>query len=252
MSIRVDAVGDYLERATISPPFSICGWCYMVNDRNDYSTIFAIDIDQQTVGAGTGRSLSLQTDNDGVTLALWDNTAYVGARTLTPGQWFFWAMVFSSNTSAIWYHANLGDLSLYVSPTATTSNASNQYHHLMNNAYSEWFDGRQAYIKHWSVAKTEAQLTSEMLTIRPMSLSSVYLFTPTFPGSGIRVRDYSGNGRNWTEGGTLTDEDPPPISWGAGEEEVGQIITPPVSGGQPIQLRGLNIPGMRQWQPGRR
>ena len=37
---------------------------------------------------------------------------------------------------------------------------------------------------------------------------------PIFPGSGERVRDYGASGRDWTEGGTLTDEAGPPVPWG--------------------------------------
>jgi len=77
-------------------------------------------------------------------------------------------------------------------------------------------NGRVAYLKAWTAALSEAEILAEVNAIRPVRALNLYGFWPAFPGSGERIADYSGNGRSWTEGGTLTDEDPPPVSWGAG------------------------------------
>lgn len=75
------------------------------------------------------------------------------------------------------------------------------------------FSGRIHAIKIWNTALTEAEIAQEVYTVAPRKLDSLWGWNPTRPGSGERAKDYSGNGRNWTEGGTLTDDDPPPISW---------------------------------------
>ena len=76
------------------------------------------------------------------------------------------------------------------------------------------FSGRIHAIKIWNTALTEAEIAQEVYTVAPRKLDSLWGWYPTRPGSGERAKDYSGNGRDWTEGGTLTDDDPPPISWG--------------------------------------
>lgn len=79
---------------------------------------------------------------------------------------------------------------------------------------SDPYDGRYAYGKAWSVALSAAEIQQEMRSIRPRKLASLYGFWPLRPGATERVKDYSGNGRDWTANGTVTDEDPPPVSWG--------------------------------------
>jgi hypothetical protein len=77
-----------------------------------------------------------------------------------------------------------------------------------------FWNGRMQAIKAWTAALSAQEILAEMRVIRPIVAANLYGFWPCWPGSGERVRDYSGNGRNWTESGTITDEDPAPIGWG--------------------------------------
>ncbi len=54
-----------------------------------------------------------------------------------------------------------------------------------------------------------------MRTKRPLDLTSLNAWLPTFPGSGENRRDYSGFGPDFTITGTLTDDNPAPVSYGA-------------------------------------
>jgi len=77
------------------------------------------------------------------------------------------------------------------------------------------FVGRMAIAKAWTVAKTASDILQEMRVIRPLNTTGLYGWWPCFPGATERDNDYSGNGHDWTQNGTLTDGDPPPVSWGA-------------------------------------
>lgn len=214
MSIRIDASGDGLERTSVAVPYTICGWARMTTDRDSQSCICSNDDD--AIGSGIGDAHSLNTTSDGVTLRHWDGAAYFGSVTLTVGTWFFWAVTVASNgTSVVWYHANLGDSALVSFSGTFNNDRSNKRVHIGNDVFSEWWDGRIGPIKMFNSVLTADELELERQKILPVALGNVYLFSPTFPGAGEREKDYSGNGRDWTVVGTLTDEDHPPVSWGS-------------------------------------
>jgi hypothetical protein len=72
----------------------------------------------------------------------------------------------------------------------------------------EWTQMRVAHVKAWSTNLTDTELLQEQNAIRPQKLDNLVGWWPLFPGSGERVKDYSGLGRDWTEGGTLTADAP--------------------------------------------
>jgi PKD repeat protein len=75
-------------------------------------------------------------------------------------------------------------------------------------------DARYFDLKIWDTNLSAEEVYLEYLSFAPRRFANIYNWCPTWPGNGERARDYSGNGRNWTETGTLTDESPAPISWG--------------------------------------
>lgn len=75
------------------------------------------------------------------------------------------------------------------------------------------FNGRFAAIKEYDAYLSDDEILNEMRHIRPVRFANLRRWLPVFPGSGERGNDYSGNNYDYTEGGTLTDEDPPPVSW---------------------------------------
>lgn len=206
VAIRFSASSHSLTVA--APPdgdFTIMAWVLIVVDRNDYSSFF-------TIGTSISTGFRyLGTDADGTTLLL--DAGYItgtGA-SLNVGQWYHVAMVEdgAGNTVIAYLNgvANIGPL------TQTAARQTNTLY-AGNNAFSEFLNGRVAYVKAWTAILTESEIQVEMQTIAPRRTANLWGWWPLFPGAAERVVDYSGNGRNWTANGTLNDEDPPPVGWG--------------------------------------
>jgi hypothetical protein len=84
-----------------------------------------------------------------------------------------------------------------------------------------WWRGVLGSSKAWTRALTAAEVLSEMRTILPRQMGSLYECWPAFSGANrnkgiLRARD-------WTEVGTLSDGVSPPVSWGAGPILIGGL-----------------------------
>jgi hypothetical protein len=90
-------------------------------------------------------------------------------------------------------------------------------------------NGRLYAIKAWTAALTTAEIALEMRSVRPVRLANLWGWWPARPGATERLIEYSGNGRSWTEVGTLSDEDPPPVWWGARSGSKAAVPAAPVS-----------------------
>lgn len=210
MSVRFDASGDSLGRTTNLPPiasFTMMGWFYISVDRAALSTFLAFGpatLSNYYQAYITGaRNFRLYNGPGG-------NVA--GASTLSVGQWYHIAMTVSGTGASQFLGYVNGVLDATHSGQASLT-AGKLW--VGNDNDTEWLNGRAAAIKVWDTALTAAEIQQEMHTLRPQRLADLNAYYPVFPGSGERVRDYSGNGRDWTEAGTLADEDPPPVGWGA-------------------------------------
>lgn len=80
-------------------------------------------------------------------------------------------------------------------------------------AEGEWFNGDVAGIKIWSTNLSDNELLNERLAYLPRKLDNLVGWWPVLGGE--HTRDYSGLGRNWTDGGSPADVSNPPISWGS-------------------------------------
>ena len=80
----------------------------------------------------------------------------------------------------------------------------------------EFLDCYIAGIKVWDTNLTDAEIEAEWMRLTPTRFTNLNLWTPGILTGTNRVKDYSGNARDWTAGGTLTDGDGPPVPWGAG------------------------------------
>lgn len=207
MAIRFDAAGDYISRTASVPasdPFSVSFWMYITADRNAAGTLFIL------VNAGGTSFVDVHLKSDGTTLEI--GTSYAGnsggGTSLSTGTWYHIALV-RSGASHTLYLNGVSDQTLSNAGTFTTATMG------MGSNTVTWLNGRLACIKVWDAALTQSEIQQEMNVIRPVRTNNLNLWTPNFPGATERLADYSGNGRNWTANGTLTDEDPPPVSWGA-------------------------------------
>ena len=213
MAIRIDASGDYLRRTANLPTtsaFTACCWFYYVSTRSAYA--FFISFENAVSSASAGLSIGFDTSNAFFVIVSSGSPATFGSNPATSA-WHFVALR-ANGTNVKGFHRTLSG----TWQTATTSSAPSFTPAVLafgNDSYDDWVNCRLAGIKVWDAALSDAEIENEAETLRPQRFANLNLWTPGFSGSGERTRDYSGNGRNLTEGGTLTDEDAPPIAYGA-------------------------------------
>lgn len=209
MSVRFDASADALSRTANLPPigtFTITGWGYRSVDRGSFETLFAF-------GPGSGSSYYQLFVNSSDQFRVWNGTgSSAGTTVLSTGTWYHLALVVEGTGTNQCKSYLDGVLN-----TTTDGNAALTAGKLWlaNDNDTEWLNGRLCAVKIYDVALTAAEVAQEMHGIRPTRFADLNGWYPTFPGSGERGRDYSGSGRDFTEEGTLTDEDPAPVSWSA-------------------------------------
>ncbi|HXV42413.1 MAG TPA: LamG-like jellyroll fold domain-containing protein [Anaerolineae bacterium] len=216
MAVRFDAAADRLLRTTDLPDcnaaYTWMAWIYLVSDLNAVSNLFVFSDNSN------GITEAAQTANDGVTLQINvrgpSGTGTVNGTLLNVGQWYHVAMVRETTTSVKIYLDGVLDATSTID-VSTRGAATRMEHGAKFSGNQQRSDSRQFAIKFWSTNLSLAEIQNEMRTIRPHRTANLYGWWPCFPGATERLRDYSGNSRDWTEGGTLTDEDPPPLGWGA-------------------------------------
>lgn len=134
------------------------------------------------------------------------------------GVWQCIAVVRNSATSAYIHKIKL-DGSITSSDEVTTDMTGSAAPDVMQigdwTRWGEPTNAKYAYIKAWTRALSTSELQAQAFVIRVLNPTNLYGQWPTWPGTGVRNHDYSVNGYDWTENGTLTDEDPPPIAYGA-------------------------------------
>ena len=160
------------------------------------------------ISASLGNRLTLYAVNGGT-----DGFGSPNGSVLSANTWYHVAIVRESTTSLKSYLNGVYEQTCTVS-AASRSASSRMEFGAWSAGNNDPFSGRIHAIKIWNTALTEAEIAQEVYTVAPRKLDSLWGWYPTRPGSGERAKDYSGNGRDWTEGGTLTDDDPPPVSWG--------------------------------------
>ncbi len=210
MATRFDTDGDGLDRTTslldYNNPYSFMGWFYLVTDRNNFTTFMVVH-------QSTGSYDHLGTDGSGTLLRLDDIGSAANGTDLALTTWYHLAMVRESATSLKAYLNGVVDLTL-------TNNAGSRGGVVHNEistftGLTRHASARVQAIKMYDAALTQAEVQQEMRSILPRRLANINAWYPCFPGSTERLKDYSGNGRNWTEVGTLSDEDPGPLGWGS-------------------------------------
>lgn len=224
MAIRFDASGDYTRRTANLPTWAdwtaTC-WYYHVANRSAWS--FVMGMENALVNATAYEIIGLSNTN------LFELSTQGGATLfgtqLVSGSWNFLALrritsgnlyAFHMTTAGVWQTVNRANNSF--TPAVVWFGS---------NSYDEWANGRLAAIKLWDAGLADQEIYNEALTIAPRRTANLNLFCPAFPGVTESVHDYSGNGRDLIPGGTLTDEDPPPISWGAPYAFVSAVTEPP-------------------------
>jgi len=213
-----DAAADRLLRTSgvlsANSPYTVMAWirassisgapCIFAASAGTYSA----NGEELYISVSLGNRLTLYAVNGGT-----DGFGSPTGTVLSTNTWYHVTIVRESSTSLKSYLNGVFEQTCSVN-IASRSASSRMEFGAWSSGNNDPFSGRIQYIKIWNTALTEAEIAQEVYTVAPRKLDSLWGWYPTRPGSGERAKDYSGNGRDWTEGGTLTDDDPPPISWG--------------------------------------
>lgn len=211
MTVRIDASGDNLTRTSnlidYNSTYTFMMWLYIATDLSANGTAASINDtgdDFDSFGITNVLATRLVTRDGGGSVDVQTGS------TISVGAWNHFVMV---------RHA-LDDIDLVlngvVDATSTVDRAG-------RTASAQEIVGSQAggaarvnvrvhAIKEYSTDLSLAEIKTEMNATRPIKLANLLNFTPILAGTVGRIKAY--NGVDWTAGGTLTDEAPPPIGWG--------------------------------------
>lgn len=240
MAVRFDAAGDRLLRTTdllnFNAAYTWMGWFFVSVDRNDYSDLMSLNI-----SGAFATSDYCQLGMNGTTLEIGVNGSDSAGTNLSTGTWYHIAIVRASSTSLTCYLNGAVDITNTTNIGARSS-VNRMEHGGVGTGNADPFNGRVVASKAWSTNLSAAEVAREMRTYRPQRTDSLYAFWPMRPGATERTRDYSGRGRNWTEGGTLSDEADPPLAWGGRVYIIGSA---PAGGGaiEPTSIDDGNLVG---------
>ena len=225
MAPRFDANGDDLSITaslpSIGTAFTVCFWMYRSGNGGSFACPWSIY-------SSANDHVYFEEDQGSGQFELWvKDTVEVSMFAISNATWYFIACV-RDGTSFTAYWATLGTSTLS-SGSGTQSGVTFTPNNMRmgDSSYgSEWWNGRVCNTLLWEdAALTQAELTSQMYITRPHRTEDLYGWWPMLPGAAERLRDYSGNGHDWTAGGTLADEDHPPIPWGAPPSHVPFVAT---------------------------
>jgi len=217
MAVRFQtAATNYQTRASdllsYNAAYTWMAWCKLIASTGGGGLVFVIrngdGLQSDYVLTGTGGT--------GVGAAI--NAGVDGTGDLTEwnvGDTHHFALVRASST----------DLKLYkngaqIGPTVVTDVGTSRTLSGMDSGSAlgsgnRW-DGHKFGEKAWSAALTAAEIVNEMRTMRPQRTTNLYAWWPGIDASAANAAiDYSGNGRSWTNNGTIAVEDGGAgVSWG--------------------------------------
>ena len=229
MAVRFDASTDALSRTTALPtaPTTFMGWFRVAVDGNQIHNFIA-------AGASTG-SIYVQIGADftggSTNLFIWDGVNSVNGSNISLTTWYHITLIIQDPDMA------LNDSFCYLNGVLDITNpdtnaATYPYAKIWigNDNDSEFLNGRAAAIKIWNAELTAAEILNEMRQYLPIRTTNLYGFWPLF-NTAVDQNDYSGNANTWTVGGTLADEDGPPIPWAINSKRLilpSATVVPPV------------------------
>lgn len=144
-------------------------------------------------------------------LSLYGGGAAGGTHALSAGTWYHITAVKSGATMTA-YLNGVSEVTIASWPNSGTFSEFTLASY--NSGAADFFNGRICFVKTWSAALTLAEIQQEMYTVLPRRFFDLWSCWPGLPGAE-RAYDLSGLVHDLSEVNTPTDEDPPPISWGA-------------------------------------
>lgn len=215
---------DYLRRTTDLPnidQMSISFWFRLDSDLNTFCPVWMLNW-----GSGTVNEDYIQfgTDSTGTQLVYEDKRNSSGVyrsfnmANMTVGTWYFiagYSDCTGGTSRGYWAAATAAGLSTgSVGGNAAHNKTSQSMSFLADNLFNQRIEGTVAAVKIWDgVLLSQAEFEAERWFYSPQRTANLHTWSPLIDTGGSTWNDYSGNGRNWTEGGTVNFTDGPPIAW---------------------------------------
>ena len=217
MAIRTTRTSSWLTSTTDLPTTGAWTLCALARLNTDHNA------NAQLLGAmGTSPATNywcMETDTDGTTLLFYSQSDRTLGVSATVGEWFFIAMRKPGATGGhgIVIELDTGTLTKNEDDTTNYVDAFTQF--LIGNYDTDTGSGVDAdfaAIKYWDAALTDAELMLEAYSLRPRRTADLNRWSPGFHSVlADAIKDYSGNGRDWSQYGTPAVADGPPVGWGA-------------------------------------
>ena len=217
MAVRFARASSEYWSLTSSLPAGSSNWTWMAwvypisYNASSWSSVFSPRIN------GVDCEFAFTNGSSPQNISLWNgSTETASAGTYATGAWYHLALTKSSGT--VTAYVNGGQIAQQTGGNAWPNTGTTAGYYVGEwSGTGDYFDGRMAAVKMWARALTGAEIANEINVMRPADATSLWGWWPAIEtGAGNRNLDYSGNGRTWTETNTPSDEDPPPVSWGAG------------------------------------
>lgn len=216
---------DYLARTANVPSYdsnySFLAWFRVVTNPGSYSWGDLFSLRSESAGVfffdelgyfyipGTGVQLYHQAKNDATRVDI------LGTGVLSTATWYCAGLVRAADNSRLIY---LGSLTAALAQDAnlTSGVGSRAANPAAQLAIAERRSGvaRVGCVKIWTAALTLDELRAEQFKMLPVRMDNLAAWFPFLDTGTGRGRDYSGSG-DLTTYGTMTDEDNPPVSYGA-------------------------------------
>lgn len=219
MATQLNDIGDSYLRTTDLPSiatFTMMTWLKILNrstDANQKTPIFF-----RNNGAGNTEWIGTYIKNDNsttITRLMMDATATApvlgSTLTITPN----WHHITLTRSGDVYTTYLNGVQDIQFTDASTITNTRLYYG---GNDFLDPVDAPAIEIgvcKIWDgVALTETEILREMTVIRPVRYENIHAWHPMWSFTAINIRDYSGNGFNWTEQGVIASVKGPHISFG--------------------------------------
>lgn len=207
MSIRFTSGGGLLRTANLPPwnAMTICGWASRNTDKGTYTAVSAFSDSTGSMSNGgmyifgaDGDTLGGYTPNNG-------ETAFSPAKTPANDVPFFWAMVISGTGAGAWtlyYREELDGAFTTMTMQGAASSWTPAALWAGENPFGEWLNGSVEHVKCWDAALNSTELGDEFDSDVPVRTSGLNFYWPC--SDTTDTNDQSGNGRNPTISGSIT------------------------------------------------
>jgi hypothetical protein len=225
--IRLNPAGpDWLERASspvlgMNAAYTKAGWIIFDGDLADGYVLMISDGGFSNYDAvytfGSGTSARFQLECSG---GSGGSSAALGS-SITPGQWYYVALVRESATSLRLYVDGVLDAECTADVSGRAASAAQYLGSFGNLGGGFTLDGRLGYWRGWSTNLSASEQTDEAVSPTPVRTADLFEDWPFDPGDLVNG---AANNRDWSAAGSpAADDGPPDVVTGGGGEMAAEL-----------------------------